>query len=295
MVSIKKRTKPDGTIFYYLEHSVRIGSKVGKKTIYLGKKIPSNIDELKTELFRAAYKDHYDDLEIIKRNYVKEIKVIPKSSLIKSREIFATRFTYDTQRIEGSTLSLRDTANLLERGVTPKNKPIGDIKEAEAHKKLFFQILVSEKDLSLKTILEWHKILFQDTKSDIAGKIRENRVGISGSKFIPPLPVEIYPLVRVFLSWYQKNREKTHPVELAALMHLKFVTIHPFGDGNGRISRLIMNFILRKKGYPLFNIPYEGRNSYYNALERSQIKKEPHYFLLWFIKNYIKDNKTYLR
>ena len=158
--------------------------------------------------------------------------------------VFATRFTYDTQRIEGSTLSLRDTANLLERGVTPRNKPIGDIKEAEAHKKLFFQILVSEKDLSLKTILEWHKFLFQDTKSDIAGKIRENRVGIPGSKFIPPLSVEIYPLVRVFLSWYQKNREKTHPVELAALMHLKFVTIHPFGDGNGRISRLIMNFIL---------------------------------------------------
>ena len=171
MVSIKKMTKPDGTIFYYLEHSVRIGSKVGKKTIYLGKKIPSNIDELKTELFRAAYKYHYDDLEIIKRNYVKEIKAIPKSSLIKSREIFATRFTYDTQRIKGFTLSLRDTANLLERGVTPKNKPIGDIKEAEAHKKLFFQILVSEKDLSPKTILEWHKILFLDTKSDIAAKI----------------------------------------------------------------------------------------------------------------------------
>jgi Fic family protein len=268
---------------------------VGKKSIYLGKKIPSNIDELKTELFRAAYKDHYDDLEIIKRNYVKEIKVIPKSSLIKSREIFATTFTYDTQRIEGSTLSLRDTANLLERGVTPKNKPIGDIKEAEAHKKLFFQILVSEKDLSLKTILEWHKLLFQDTKSDIAGKIRENRGIVSGSKFIPPLPVEIYPLVRVFLSWYQKNREKTHPVELAAVMLLKFITIHPFCDGNGRISRLIMNFILRKKGYPLFNIPYKGKNSYYNASERYQIKKEPHYFLLWFIKNYIKDNKTYLR
>ena len=125
----KKRAKPDGTRFYYLEHSVRKGSKVGKKTVYLGKKIPSNIDDAKQNFSGLAYKDHYDDLEIIKRNYVKEIKGIPKSSLIKSREVFATRFTYDTQRIEGSTLSLRDTANLLERGVTPKNKPIGDIKE----------------------------------------------------------------------------------------------------------------------------------------------------------------------
>ena len=149
--------------------------------------------------------------------------------------------------------------------------------------------------MSLKTILEWHKILFQDTKSDIAGKIRENRVGISGSKFIPPLPVEIYRLLRVFLSWYQKNREKTHPVELAALMNLKFVTIHPFGDGNGRISRLIINLFYEGRNTLFFNIPYEGRNSYYDALERSQMKKEPHYFLLWFIKNYIKDNKIYLR
>ena len=88
MVSIKKRTKPNGTIFYYLEHCVRKGSKVGKKTIYLGKKIPSNIEELKTELFKVAYNDHFDDLEIIKRNYIKEIKAIPKSSLIKFRRFY---------------------------------------------------------------------------------------------------------------------------------------------------------------------------------------------------------------
>lgn len=68
--------------------------------------------------------------------------------------------------------------------------------------------------------------------------------------------------------------ERLHPVELTALVHLKFVTIHPFGDGNGRISRLMMNFVLNKKEYPMFNISYEGRTSYYNELERSQIKKE---------------------
>jgi Fic family protein len=95
-----------------------------------------------------------------------------------------------------------------------------------------------------------------------------------------------------FFRWYTKNEERLHPVELAALVHLKFVTIHPFGDGNGRISRLMMNFVLNKKEYPMFSISYEGRTSYYNALERSQIKKESNHFLLWFIKKYIDSNKT---
>ncbi|MGI0089101.1 MAG: Fic family protein, partial [Nitrosopumilaceae archaeon] len=92
-----------------------------------------------------------------------------------------------------------------------------------------------------------------------------------------------------------KNKERLHPVELAALAHLKFVTIHPFGDGNGRITRLIMNFILNRKKYPLLDIPYEGRNSYYNALERSQIKKEDRIFLQWLAKKYIKEYKRYLK
>lgn len=216
---------------------------------------------------------------------------MPQSSKKKSIELFATRFTYDTQRIEGSTLSLRDTANLLEKGITPKDKPIQDIKEAEVHKKLFYKILEYQKDLSYNTILEWHELLFKETKSDLAGKIRKHKVGISGSKFIPPLAIEVYPLLKEFFKWYNQNKEKLHPIELAALVHLKFVTIHPFGDGNGRISRLMMNFILDRKKYPMFNIPYEGRNSYYNSLERSQTKAEWNHFLLWFIKSYIKSNK----
>jgi len=73
------------------------------------------------------------------------------------------------------------------------------------------------------------------------------------------------------------------------------VTIHPFGDGNGRISRLIMNFILNRKKYPMLDIPYQGRNSYYNALERSQIKKVDRIFVQWLVKKYIKENKRYLK
>ncbi len=291
MVSIKKKKDKKGNVYYYLQQTIRKGRKVEYKEIYLGKQIPKDVDELKIKLFRESYKQLYNSIELIKNNHKIEIKKMPKSMKEKSIELFATKFTYDTQRIEGSTLSLRDTANLLERGITPKNKPIQDIKEAEAHKKLVYKILDYKKDLSYNTILEWHEFLFKETKLEIAGKIRKHKVGISGSKFSPPSPVEIYSLLMDFFKWYNKKMEKSHPIELAAMVHLKFVTIHPFGDGNGRISRLMMNFVLNKKDYPMFNISYDGRTSYYNALERSQIKKEWNHFLLWFIKRYIASNK----
>ncbi|MFB5601245.1 MAG: Fic family protein [Nitrososphaeraceae archaeon] len=294
MVSIKKKKDKKGNVYYYLQQTIRKKGRVEYREKYIGKHIPKNIDELKIRLFRESYQELYNYIELIRNNYNKEIKTMPRSIKEKSLVLFATRFTYDTQKIEGSALSLRDTANLLEKGITPKDKPIEDIKEAEVHKKLFYKILDYNKDLSYSTILGWHKDLFQDTKPDIAGNIRKHKVGISGSKFIPPLPIKIYPFLMEFFRWYNKNKnkqEKLHTIELAALVHLKFVTIHPFGDGNGRISRLMMNFVLNKSRYPMFNISYEGRNSYYNALERSQTNNEWNHFLLWFIKNYIKSNK----
>lgn len=219
---------------------------------------------------------------------------MPKSVREKELGRFATTFTYDTQRIEGSTLTRRETTDLLERGITPKNKPMRDAQEATAHRDLFFEILKSKKDLSLHEIQEWHWKLFNKTKPDIAGKLRTYQVGIGDSKFMPPAPVEVYPMLTEFFQWYNKNKNKLHPIELAALSHLKFVTIHPFGDGNGRVSRLIMNFILNRKKYPMLDIQYVGRNSYYNALEKSQVNKEDKTFLQWFIKRYVKEYKKYL-
>lgn len=293
MVSIGKKIVKNKT-YYYLEHSYREGGKIQKKTVYLGNKIPKNIEEIKAKfLDDISRKTWQADIERIRKSYSKNQRAMPKSVKEKELESFAINFTYDTQRIEGSTLTRKETADLLERGIAPKNKPMRDAQEAQAHRDLFFEILKSKKGLSLQEIIDWHWKLFNKTKSDIAGKIRKYQVAIRGSKFMPPTPVEVYPMLTEFFQWYNKN--KLHPIELAALAHLKFVTIHPFGDGNGRISRLIMNFILHKKDHPMLDIPYVGRNSYYNALERSQVKKEDRIFLQWFIKRYIKEYKRYLR
>lgn len=295
MVTIKKKIIGKQA-YYYLEHTIRKNGKIQKKELYLGKNLPKNLEELKHKFISEIYTEKWFKLfDKIKKEFSRVQKIMPKSAKEKEIETFGIRFTYDTNRIEGSTLTLRETADLLEKGITPKAKPLCDIKEAEAHKKIFYETLSYKEDISLQLILYWHKGLFQEIKPDVAGKIRQHQVAISGSKFTPPFPAEIYPFLMEFFKWYNKTKDKLHPVEIAALAHLKFITIHPFADGNGRVSRLMMNFILHKYGFPLLNIPYEKRASYYNALERAQIKKDESIFLQWFFRRYVKEHKRYLK
>jgi len=294
MVIIKKINKK-GKTYYYLEHSIREGNKVSKKTKYLGKEIPKDIENLKKAFTFDLYKKKwFSEFEEIKKNYSKDQRAMPPSIKKKELENFAIKFTYDTQRMEGSKLTLKETANLLEKGITPTRKPINDVKEAEAHKVIFYEMVEYQKELSLQIVTYWNKKLLESTKPLAAGKIRAHQILISRSKFRPPFPAELDTLLHEFFNWYKKNKDKLNPLELAALVHLKFVTIHPFGDGNGRISRLMMNFILHKHSYPMLDIPYEKRDSYYTALERSQVKGDNAPFLHWFFKRYLKENDRYL-
>ena len=137
----------------------------------------------------------------------------------------------------------------MEDGITPAGRPVADVREAEAHRTVFLDA-IREEDLSMNRILEWHKRLFEGTKGDIAGKLRHYDVGVGQSKFTPPPHGAVGTLAGAFFEWYESSKV-LNPVELAALVHLKFVTIHPFGDGNGRVSRLMMNHVLYRSGYPM--------------------------------------------
>ncbi len=293
MVTIKKKAA-GGKAYYYLQHTVRTMEGVQTREKYLGARMPAKLDELKIQFLAEIYQERwYPILEGIREDYAKEGKKLPPSALAKQIRTFSVKFTYDTNRMEGSKLTYRETADLLERGLTPHSKPVDDIKEAESHEKLFYEMLDFKKDLSLQTVLYWHKKLFEPTKPDIAGKIRQHQVGISGSRFMPPSPVEVPVLLDGFFRWYAKNKGGMHPVELAACVHLKLVSIHPFGDGNGRMGRLLMNFVLQRHGFPMLNIPYENRGGYYHALERSQVKKTDSIFTQWFFRRYAKENRNY--
>jgi len=294
MVSIKEK-KISNKTYHYLQHTYRVNGKVHYKEKYIGEKIPKDIEKKKKEFLTEIYQDlWYGKFDKIKDNFNKNQNKMPKSIQEKELETFAIKFTYTTNKIEGSTLTHKETALLLEKGITPAKRPIEDVKEAELHRKVFYEMLDYKKNITIATVIHWHKELFKETKKGKAGIIRNYDVGITGSNIIPPHAIELDFLLSDFFNWYNKNKNKMHPIHLAALAHLKFVSIHPFGDGNGRISRLLMNYVLNKNNYPMLIIDYSERNSYYNALEKSQIGKEVNSFTLWFFKRYAKEYKRYL-
>lgn len=293
MVNVVKRRKGNQD-YYYMYHDSKRGKRK-QHEVYLGKAIPKDIEERKKSFALEIEREEWlPKLKKIRANFKKERSKIPKSIQEKNLKAFSVKFTYNTQRIEGSTLTLRDTLLLLEDGLSPPNRPNNDIKETEIHQKLFLEIIKQKEDLSLRLVKKWHKRLFEQTKPDIAGVFRDYEVRINQSKFVPPPHTAVHLLVDGFFKWYNSNKKKLNPVELAALVHLKFVTIHPFGDGNGRTARLMMNNVLNKFGYPLLDIDYSDRRSYYTALERSQTKDDELPFLQWFMKRYLKEYKKYL-
>ena len=289
MVTLVKRTVR-GIPYYYLEHTIRVEGKFAHKSKYLGREVPKDLARIESQFVYELNKERwFDRFDAIRKNYRRESLGLPKSAKEKNLREFSVRFTYDTQRIEGSTLTLSETARLLDQGISPSGKPRTDVEEAEAHNKVFLAMLKQNKELSLRVILDWHWELFKETKPDIAGQIRRHGVRITGSKFVPPSPVELHPMMQSFFGWYGREKRRIHSVKLAALVHLRFVTIHPLSDGNGRISRLMMNYVLAKNRYPMLNIENKNRGSYYRALERSQIRHDDSVFVNWLFRLYLRE------
>ncbi|MDD4983400.1 MAG: Fic family protein [Candidatus ainarchaeum sp.] len=280
---------------YYLHHTRREGKEYKNYDLYLGKVLPGDLEFRKYAFFEEVYADVFKEIVRIKEKIKKEEKNMPLSVEKKNLFQFGIKFTYNTNRIEGSTLSIKDTKDAIEDNILPDRKPISDVIEAKKHQELFLKIIESKEDVSYSSILYWHKFLFTESKGDIAGKVRTYPVWISGSKFNPPGPNEVDFELKDFFKWYEKNKQKLDPIILSSLVHFKFVSVHPFGDGNGRISRLMMNAVLNRFRYPLFIIDYKNRRGYYNALEKSNVENNELHFVAWYLKNYLKylksDNK----
>jgi len=197
------------------------------------------------------------------------------TALVKNlEEWFRIELTYTSNAIEGNTLSRAETALVVEKGLTIGGKTITEHLEATNHAAaLDFvkeQIKRKTSDLREKDILKIHEIILDKIDPENSGVYRRVPVRISGSAVVMPNPRKVQTLMDDFFYWL-KNKTKMHAVELAGEAHYRFVTIHPFVDGNGRTARLLMNMILMMKGYPPAIIRKNDRLAYIKSLEKPQL------------------------
>lgn len=282
--------------YRYLVQSYRWNGRLRKKERYLGTTTPKDLRRAGAELDRAIWEETWFPLfDSIRRGYRSYLERLPPTIRTDDLRQFVLEFTYDTNRIEGSTLSLDDTRALLERGVTPGNKPLNDVLEAQSHARLVERLIGRGEMLDLRHLLLWHRELFGQTKPDIAGRLRDYEVRIRGSRYVPPSALEVRPMLLELLRWVRRSRARHHPVERAAEFHWRFEHLHPFGDGNGRVGRLAMNLLLGEEGFPMLNVRYKGRRGYYRALETSSLRSDVRPFLHWFFLRFARENSHYVR
>lgn len=276
--TIKRNNKE----YYYLTKNIRLGLNKWKKIrIFLGNKKPSK-DELKkytqkiedkskpfSRLSNYTYLSEHDaeTMQDLKESYDAWLKEIPKSVKEKLNEDFVIRFTYHSNAIEGNRLTLRQTALILKDNVIPSGVRAHDYNEALNGKECLDYIKSYNGELNTKFLEKINRILTKNTGVIHGGRIRFFDVKIEGSNHIPPPHPEVKKHMLNFFKWYSANKSKLHPFELASLTHAKLTWIHSFEDGNGRTARTIMNFILMKKGFPMFFIPFEKREDYYQSLD----------------------------
>jgi Fic family protein len=195
-------------------------------------------------------------------------------------------YTFESNRIEGNTLTLRETDLVINEGLTISGKSMREHLEAINHQEAieYIKYLMSNnKTLVEREVLSIHNLILRGIHPEDAGRYRKVQVMIKGSTHMPPQPFMVAKDMEDFFIWYETNKNKIHPVLLAAEAHERIVTIHPFIDGNGRTSRLVMNLILLQHGYVIANIKgdFNSRMQYYNALETAQTTNNKEDFLFF--------------
>ncbi|MCK5625069.1 Fic family protein [Candidatus Pacearchaeota archaeon] len=309
-------------LYYYLRASMKKDKKVVVKDLaYLGsslKDVRKNLDKLtkykkeirntyktiKTFLESNYYlekasklklkKDEYLDEKLVETEACKEhyIKKFSKEHELTKKDFFKyflIEFAYNTTSIEGNTITLKEARNLLEEGLTPKNRTLREIFDLQNTEKVFFEILNSKKDIDKDFIVNLHKKLIENIDDRIG--FRRTDVRVLKSRFKASPAKYVITDINLLLKWYNDNKKKLHPLVLAALFHHKFEKIHPFYDGNGRTGRMLLNYILIRNNYPPLIIRKKFRKEYLNSLGKAdesplkETKKEDYFELVQYVAN----------
>ncbi|UOF89855.1 Fic family protein [Fodinisporobacter ferrooxydans] len=204
---------------------------------------------------------------------------LPTGMVKNLREVIRIEWTYNSNAIEGNTLSLLETKMVVEEGLTIGGKRLKEHFEAINHAEAidFVEELVGKQEpLTERILKQIHYLVLKNIDNENAGKYRGYNVGISGSIHNPVNHVKVPEEMEQLFAWYRENETILHPVELASMFHFKLVFIHPFIDGNGRTARLGMNLILMQHGYPpaIIKAKPEQRIKYYECLEKASVDME---------------------
>ena len=243
---------------------------------FRGKKIP------------AEYEDLFKRIDA-KKSELEKRRPLTQGELERLREEFLLEFTYNSNAIEGSTLTLQETAMVLE-GITIDKKPLKEHLEAVGHKDAFEYVkeLVSENvNLSEEIIKDIHSLVLMDRPQD-RGVYRRIPVRILGAKAQLPQPYLVESKMEELMENYSNVDNKLHDIEKIARFHLNFEGIHPFIDGNGRTGRLVLNLELMKNGYPPISVTFTDRKNYYECFHEYTEKADPSKMIL-MVSRYIEE------
>ncbi|WP_274649042.1 Fic family protein [Paenibacillus humicola] len=216
---------------------------------------------------------HFEQIDKLK-NELDLLRPLPAAAVRNLNEIYRVEWTYNSNAIEGNTLTLLETKLVLEDGLTIGGKKLREHFEVINHAEaiLYVQDIVDRKiELSEYVVKSIHQLVLRNIDDENAGRYRTVNVGISGSSHTPPHFTVVQEQMENLIDWYLEKKDRLHPVELAARLHFQFVYIHPFADGNGRTARLILNLILMSRGFPpaIVKAEDEARLHYYETLEEA--------------------------
>jgi Fic family protein len=318
---IKRNVK--GKLYYYLEESVKKGEKWSKESVYLGDSVPGS-EELKkiyskfakslsikgvmgitppyTEFVTRKAALQLEEAAAGKAIYLKRLTQAQREEFIRRERI---TFISDSNAIEGSTLDYKQTEEVLAaegkmRRLEKKGVVLtGEKREAQEAVNLdlcldiYEKFLAENRDIDEEMILRLHFVLLSKIEDyeKYRGIWRPVNVMIRGSPHVFPHHSEVFGLMRDLFGWYSINKGLIHPAELAAKFHTKFTGIHPFADGNGRMARLLMNYILQSNGFPFTNIPLRRRSAYMKTQAAGNVGNHKP-FTLFLLEEVIRQSET---
>lgn len=214
-------------------------------------------------------KNGFQDIDT-KKAFLDKHRPLPPETVASIREHQNLSWTYNSNAIEGNTLTLIETKVVLE-GITIGGKSLKEHLEVVNHRDAieFVESLVAKKEaLNEWNIKSVHQLVLKGIDQENAGRYRNVNVRIGGTSFVPPGHLHVPEEMHKLMDWYEKETKNLHPIEKAAQLHNRFVTAHPFVDGNGRTARLLMNFELMQNGYPPTIILRDDRSAYYEVVEK---------------------------